>query len=294
MLMLLRKLRRYLKRYPPVVIAYNVINRVRHNLIDIKDSYLSRSTKPKETPYGFRLTGSSSIHHQAMQKGTFEPEELSLFKLYLQSADVFVDVGANIGFYSCVARSAGKYVVAIEPLQKNIKYIYANLMANDWGDVEVFPVGLSERPGLAVLYGTSSTGASLIGGWAGVFQIFKRIIPVSTLDILLGGRFEGKKLIIKIDVEGAEYPALLGSADIMQMQPKPIWIIEICLNEYHPDGMNPDFQDIFNLFWRRGYEVYTANQEKKSIQRADVERWAKSGNCDSGTINYLFVPTAKG
>lgn len=292
MSVLIQKLRRRLKHYPQVVNAYNAVNRVRHNLIDIKDSYLSGPTKLKETPYGFKLTGSSSIHHQTMQNGTFETEELSLFKEYLQNSNVFVDVGANIGFYSCVARSAGKYVVAIEPLQKNIKYIYANLMANNWTDVEVLPVGLSEQPGLAVLYSASSTGASLIKGWAGGAQIFSRIIPVSTLDILLGGRFKNKKLIIKIDVEGAEYPVLLGATSIMQIQPKPIWIIEICSTEHHPDGMNPDFQDIFTLFWTHGYESYTANREKKPIQRADVERWVKSGNCDSKTINYLFVPAA--
>lgn len=290
MSVLIRKLRQQLKRYPPVVNAYNAVNRARHNLIDIKDSYLSRPTKLKETPYGFKLTGSSSIHHQTMQNGTFETEELALFKDYLQNADVFVDVGANIGFYSCVARFVEKHVVAIEPLQKNIKYIYANLMANNWEDVEVFPVGLSDSPGLAVLYSASSTGASLIKGWAGGSRIFSRIIPVSTLDILLGDRFKGKKLIIKIDVEGAEYSALLGAADIMQMQPKPVWIIEICSNEYHPNGMNPDFQNIFTLFWKHGYEVYTANREKKPIRQSDIERWGKSGNCDSGTINYLFVP----
>ena len=264
-----------------------------HNLIEIKNLYLSRSTKTKETPYGFKLTGSRSIHHLDMQNGAFEPEETSLVKEYLQNADVFIDVGANIGFYTCIARSAEKYVVAIEPLHKNVKYIYANLVANNWRDVEVFPVGLSDRPGLATLYGASTGGVSLIGGWAGSPKIFSRTIPVSTLDILLGNRFEGKTLLIKIDVEGSEYPVLLGSANVMKMQPKPIWIIEICFDYFHPDGMNPDFQDVFDLFWKYGYEVYTATQERRLIRRADVERWARSGECDTGTINYLFVPAVK-
>lgn len=288
-----KKLKQYLKRYLLVVEAHRFLSRTLYRvklwLRDVSSAYLSRSTKMKMTPLGFKLIGSNLIHHLAMQEGTFEPEETILFKEHFRNADVFVDVGANIGFYTCLARLAGKHVVAIEPLQKNLEYLYANILGNNWTDIEVFPVGLSDSPGLATLYGGSSTGASLIGSWAGASQLFRRIITVSTLDILLGDRLEGKKMLIKIDVEGAEYPVLLGATNVMCMQPKPTWIVEICLNEFHPDGMNPNFQDTFNLFWQYGYEARTADQNNQLIQRADVDRWVKDGRCGSGTINYKFV-----
>lgn len=285
-----RRIRSYLGRIPLVAYAYRALSKAKYELTDIRDSYLSKSTKLKQTPYGFSLVGSTSVHHLAMQEGTFEPEEALLFNEHLLDADVFVDVGANIGFYACIARLADKHVVAVEPLPKNLKYLYTNFMANDWNDVEVFPVGLSNHAGLATLYGASSTGASLIGSWAGATQLFRRIIPISTLDILLGTRFVGKTLLIKIDVEGVEYPVLLGSSNILCMQPKPTWMVEICFNEYHPDGMNPNFENIFNLFWENGYEARTADQRSALIQRADIERWVKCSHCDSGTINYLFIP----
>jgi len=263
----------------------------KYELKDIRDSYFAKSAKLRLTPYGFKLIGSNSIHHRAMQKGTFEPEEVSIFKeLFLQS-DLFVDIGSNIGFYACMARSAGVHVVAVEPLQKNLEYMFANFVANDWKDIEVFPVGLSQQPGLATLYGASSTGASLIGNWAGASSLFHRTIPLSTLDILLGNRFAGKKIFIKIDVEGVEYPVLLGSAGVMKMQPKPTWILEVCLNEFHPNGLNPNFNDVFNLFWQHGYEVRTADKRNKLILPADVENWVSRGSCDSGTINYKFIPS---
>jgi FkbM family methyltransferase len=227
-----------------------------------------------------------------MQEGTFEPEETALFTEQFHHTDLFVDVGANIGFYTCLARSLGKHVVAVEPLPKNQEYLFANLVANDWKDVEVFPVGLSEQPGLATLYGASSTGASLVSNWAGASNFFQRTIPLSTLDVLFGNRFAGKKIFIKIDVEGAEYSVLLGATNVMQMQPKPIWVLEVCLNEYHPNGMNPHYQDVFNLFWRYGYEARTADRHNKLIQPVDVARWVECGHCDSGTINYKFLPFA--
>lgn len=286
-----KKIKQHFRRYPLLVKTWQPVRHFfKHELKDIRDSYFSKTSKLRITPYGFKLIGSNSIHHHEMQEGTFEPEEVALFKEQFLQADLFVDVGSNIGFYACMARSVGRHVVAVEPLPKNLEYLFANLLANDWKDVEVFPVGLSENPGLATLYGASSTGASLIGNWAGASKFFQRTIPISTLDILLGDRFAGKKIFIKIDVEGVEYPVLLGAGRVIQMHPKPTWVLEVCLNEYHPDGVNPHFRDVFDLFWRNGYEVRTADKNNKLIQPADVERWLSNGCCDSGTINYKFAP----
>lgn len=262
----------------------------RFELKDICDSYLTSATKPQMTPYGFQICGSQSMHHIAMQRGEFEPEETELFIQQYEQADVVVDVGANIGFYTCLARSYGKHVLAVEPLPRNLKYLMSNLVVNKWSDVEVFPVGLSAKPGLATLYGASSTGASLIGSWAGASRVFQRTIPLTTLDILIGNRFEGRRLFIKIDVEGAEYSVLCGAVATLQLNPKPSWVLEICLDEYHPHGMNPDFKSTFELFWKHGYEIRAANKSKKLIKPSDVARWVGSGKCDSGTINYIMTP----
>lgn len=260
----------------------------KYELKDIYNSYLSKSTKPTITPYGFNLVGSSSIHHTAMQKGDFEPEETKLFLEEFSKSDVFIDVGANIGFFTCLARHANKHVLSIEPLQKNLEFLMDNLLANNWADVEVFPVGLSDKSGLATLYGASSTGASLIGSWAGATKIFKRTIPLTTLDTLVGERFNGKQIFIKVDVEGAEYAALKGAINTIKLTPKPTWVVEICLNEYHPDGINPNYEETFKLFWDNGYEVRTADHHNKLITQNDIKKWVALGKCESGTINYKF------
>lgn len=64
------------------------------------------------------MLGSNLVHHIDMQNGVFEPDETTLFKDIFKGIDIFVDVGANIGFYSCMARAAGLHVIAIEPQQK--------------------------------------------------------------------------------------------------------------------------------------------------------------------------------
>lgn len=285
-----KKIRRYFGRIPLVAYAYRAKRRVHLWLSDVRSAYLTRSTTLQATPFGFLLIGTNSIHHLAMQEGTFEPHETRLFMDLLRQVDVFVDVGANIGFYTCLARQSERHVVSVEPLTRNLKYLYANLAANKWDKVEIFPVGVGDSPGLAVLYGGSSTGASLIASWAGAVRSFRQTIPISTLDILLGSRFAGKRLLIKVDVEGAEYLTLLGAKDILRQEPRPTWVIEICLNEYHPEGMNPHYMATFGKFWEHGYEARTADERNILIQRTDVERWLQTGHCDSGTINYKFSP----
>lgn len=259
-----------------------------HNsLRDASDSYLFNTRKSVRTPQGFQLQGGGSIHHHRMQTGTFEEEETALIIRHVSESQVFVDVGANIGYYSCLARSLGRRVIAVEPLAENRKHLYANLKDNNWDDVEVFPVALSSEPGLATLYGASSTGASLIGSWAGASQRFRRIVPLSTLDILLGQRFAGARLIIKVDVEGVEYEVLSGARNTMALMPRPKWIVEVCLNEFHPDGLNPKFLATFELFWQQGYEIRTADMNNTLIRPRDVRNWVRAGHTDSGSIGYL-------
>lgn len=271
--------------------AMTKIAQLRHNSRDLYYSLSPTVGHAKRmTPYGFSVIAGNSAHHRLMQAGTFESDEVSLIADFLQRSDVFVDIGANIGFYSCLARSLGKHTVAIEPQGQNLRYLYANLLANDFSDAEVFPLGLSRQPGVETLYGVSSTGASMIPGWAAQPRRFRKTIPVSTLDILLGARFEGQRLFIKLDVEGFEYQVLRGSGMVLSMHPQPTWMVEICLSEYHPGGRNPHYRDTFAMFFDAGYEVRTADQHRAPIGVAEIARRASEGRSQSTAINYLMVP----
>ncbi|MFH1118148.1 MAG: FkbM family methyltransferase [Pseudomonadota bacterium] len=239
-----------------------------------------------ETPLGFRLAGSPR-----MQAGTFEPDEVALITAELTKADVFVDVGANVGFFTCLARSMEKYTIAVEPLPDNLRYLYGNLVVNGWTDcVEVFPLGIADAPGLAELYG-AGTGASLLRGWAGISEHFKRIVPVSTLDTIVGHRFDGKRIVIKMDVEGAEFRALLGASETLGRRPQPTWIIEITYSANRPNGTsNPNFADTFHLMWEHGYRVHSIGSACREITCQEIEEFEMTGREPKwGTLNYLFV-----
>ncbi|GAH55819.1 unnamed protein product, partial [marine sediment metagenome] len=119
---------------------------------------------------------------------------------------------------------------------------------------------------------------------------FKRVIPVNTLDTLLGDRFDGKNLFIKIDVEGAEYNVLRGALKTLCISPRPTWFIEICLNEFHPGEINPDYEATFDFFWQHGYEVRMANKEFTLVTHSDIKSWVANKSSTTNNFNYLFIP----
>ena len=267
--------------------------RARWNFHLFKDWYGTKIwTKTSEvtTPLGFKLTSGFHPAYELMRRGTFEIEETAIISKMLDRVDQFVDIGANLGYYTCLALQRGKPVIAFEPQQQNLQCLFQNLTSNGWEDgAEVFPVALSEKPGLLTLYGASGPSASLVKDWAGYSSRYKKTVPVSTLDNILAGRLQDKRLFVKMDVEGADYQVLKGASSTLSRDIKPVWLLEICLDEFHPSGRNPDFQKIFDLFSSRGYFAYTATDVPKLVTPGDVQDWVSRGHADSGTFNYVFV-----
>jgi FkbM family methyltransferase len=251
---------------------------------DIRDDRAARAVPPVQTPFGFLLGGSAEMVTTA-----FEPEETAFLQTAMAECDVFVDIGANVGFFSCLARARGKSVLAVEPLPRNVSTLCANLTANGWRDVEVFPLGLGDRPGIATLYG-GGTGASLLATWSGGQQSRRREIPISTLDVILGGRFDGKRLLIKVDVEGVELDVLRGASAVLQRSARPVWLVEVCLTENFPAGnQNPHFREVFELFADSGYNAYSLSAGMRRVTLDDVRRWVERGIREFGYVSYVFT-----
>lgn len=259
-----------------------------HRLRDFFDTYIAFK-KVVETPFGFSMLGGSSQHHKAMQKGIFELTEVTWLKEQADHFDVFVDIGANIGYFTCLARSMGKRVIAIEPFQLNSEILLRNIEMNKGSPVEVFPVALSSEVHTLRLYGASSTGASLINNWAGASTLVSRLVPVSTLDILLSGRFFNEKLLIKVDVEGAEFDLLRGALDTIQRSLRPTWLVEITMGQFMPEGVNRRFIDTFALFMERGYSAsLLTDQGLLPITKESLAKWQSQGYSDYDEFNYVF------
>lgn len=283
----MKAIKAWVKRTPWALAAYRRISWPVTVMMDQWATRYWRRTSEVKTPLGFTLISGLHPAYTQMRLGTFERDETAAILQVLPETDVFVDVGANLGYYSLLARQHGKDVVAFEPQPHNLQCLYRNLAANGWQEgTEIFPIALAAEPGVMTLYGASGPSASLVKDWAGYSPRHQQSVPVSTLDRMLAGRYDGQRLLIKIDVEGAEHGVLLGSVATLGRTPRPAWLVEICLDEYHPGG-NQHFGEIFELFWRHGYTAHLANG--RAVTPGDVTEWVKAGRTAGEGFNYLFL-----
>lgn len=236
------------------------------------------------SPWGFKLSG-----NEAMARGEFEPSETEVVRELLRDVDVLVNIGANVGYYCCHALSMGKRVVAFEPMPRNLRFLCQNMKANNWADVEIFPLALSNRPAVLEIYG-ADTGASLVKGWAGTPESHVTLVPASTLDLVLGERLRGQRALVLMDVEGAELAVLLGAAAVLRSDTKPVWMIEIASAEHQPHGIavNPNFARTFGIMREAGYSAFTADRAMREVTKADVDAVQAGDVQRFSTHNFLF------
>lgn len=270
---MMKFLRETLRRFPSLYAAASGV--YRHRTL----------TRPLvETPFGIRLAGSAE-----MEQGSFEPEETALVLELLDEITVFINVGANIGYYSLLARSRDCSVVAIEPFPRNVLMLTRNAIANGWSDIEVIPMGVGPKPSLLKIYG-GGTAASFVEGWAGAPKDHFEIVSVSTLDNVIGERFRNHRVMIMIDVEGFELGVLQGAQGLLRRCPAPVWFIEICISEHQPAGTisNPHLISTFEQFWENGYECKIASKEDNPVSQADVRSWAEGKDLPQ-SHNFIFT-----
>jgi len=250
----------------------------------LRDVTLWHIARP--TRYGFALAGN---HHAT--RADYEPEETDAFLELVASHDAVIDIGANVGLYSCLAASRRKQVLSFEPSARNLKFLCRNLWDNQFQNVEVFPLGLAKEPGLSRLYGFGGI-SSFVRGWADADERRFATVPVTSLDTVIADRFPGRKLLIKMDVEGFELDVLAGAERTLNRLPMPTWFVEILLipERVQSDGSS-SFAAAFETFWSRGYNCKKLNTTRDLVRPEDVRRWVSARRVEDGTRNFLFCKT---
>lgn len=241
------------------------------------------SRRFRDHPLGFAFAGRDSFFRE-----TWEPHERAIITDALRDTDVFIDVGANEGIYTCIAAARGVHVCAIEPEPGNLKFLTSNVQRNGFAHVEVFPVAVSSDPGVASFYGDGVI-ASLSPQWHNWRPSFSRLTPVNTLDNLFAGRWPDKRLFFKVDVEGAEIEAMAGAAELLGRTVRPRWLIEIfpALRDA-ARSPNPHFRTLFEQMFALGYGC-TRVDTRSPVTMADVSGWAAAPAQRSGGFNFLFA-----
>ena len=243
---------------------------------------------PVNTPFGFKFLGPS-----VMQDGSFEVTETKiLIKLFFQ-ADIFVNVGANFGYYICMARNMGVRSIAIEPIPINQRILKQNLIENSWDqNVILHPIACGNSNGNVTIYG-EGTGASIIPGWAQNPSRLKHIVPMKKLDNILSNEKVTSKSVILIDVEGFEFDVLRGAENILGSPDKPVIMLESGLTDHRSEGgLNLKFLEIFKFIVKNGYRVFNVKDINFEITQELIEKNIEQNEDQLGTHNFLIIPNS--
>lgn len=166
----------------------------------------------------------------------YEPELAHALTSRLKPGDVFVDVGANIGFFSVLAArviTAAGTVIAFEPHPGARSGMMHALAENDLaGIVEIVPAAAGASSGSARLFLSQDTVLSTTDPSRSPAREFSfdRAIDVEqvTLDDWFRGRPDLAKRIraIKIDVEGTEAEVVAGMRETLLLCPGAVILCE--------------------------------------------------------------------
>jgi len=197
--------------------------------------------------------------------GVWEPSITYWVVSSLSAGDVFVDVGANIGYYSVLASSIiGQegLVVAVEPSPHFYSALQRNLKRNNCTNVSAWNLAASDRTDVVLNFVQpdrfnrgNSTAVLAEGSSQALFraktELLANLIPDSRL---------ANTRLIKIDVEGFELAALRGMASLFD---RLRFEVEI-LVEISPELLKRQFQsarDIFELLRIHGFNAYKINND---------------------------------
>lgn len=197
--------------------------------------------------------------------GFYEPD-VSLFLMRcLRTGDVFIDVGANQGFFSLLGAvlvgNSGK-VIACEPGTNNLADIERNIGGNaEVRNVTIVrnPVSNQSGPVSFFLNSDDSGGNALwdVAEWPDNRKSQRkpdvRVMESTKLDTL-ASTIQGTIRCIKIDTEGAEQLVLEGSASLLAQSRVDFIIAE--LHEFGLEKLGSSQMTLRNLMASYGYECY--------------------------------------
>jgi FkbM family methyltransferase len=155
----------------------------------------------------------ASVSVQIRDDGVYEPYVSAVLDRLLGPGDVFVDVGANVGYHT--ARAAARVgpsgrVLAVEANPENARLLALTVAANELHQVDVLPLALGDRLG-HVNFGShiGSNGGFAPDDTASLASGRATVVPTVPLDALGLERLD----VMKIDVEGGESIVVAGGVD---------------------------------------------------------------------------------
>jgi FkbM family methyltransferase len=180
--------------------------------------------------------------------------------LKLNRGETFVDVGANVGYYSLKAAIGNKdnevRVVAIEAHPETYSALLQNIKCNGLDDgssiVAINKAVADKKHDTIMMYERHAEDGTKMAGNSSICIAFDKknsvLVQCDTLDNILAGY--DRVDVLKMDIEGAEVMALKGASEVLKKMRKIV--VEI-----HGDNL----AQVISILREGGFEITTIPYE---------------------------------
>ncbi|GHC04770.1 FkbM family methyltransferase [Cerasicoccus arenae] len=209
--------------------------------------------------------------------GLHEFTDMGFLLHFLRDEDVFIDVGANVGSYTVLACAVvGAHGYAFEPIPTTYSRLVDNVRLNKMEDIVVcINKGVGAEKGELKFTSGRDTMNHAISEGEQEQAVDMISVPVTRLDDELANV---SPALMKIDVEGYEWPVLQGADSILDSSSLKCLILET--NEL---GMRYGYDEslIINLLTSKGFQAYSYDPFMRKLTPL------KSGSSEKG--NTIFI-----
>jgi FkbM family methyltransferase len=220
-----------------------------------------------------------------LKYGAWAPEIGALMRRLLRPGMTFVDVGANVGYFSVLGSKlvgpSGR-VFCIEADPANVAILRANLWRNGCSNAKVFPVAAwSERTKLNLR--TNPEGGA--GSSVGMDDQEAAGLDAFRVDQLVDGRVD----YMKVDCESTDHMVVSGTAELFRANPRMIATVEFNPDHTSHTGHTP--RQILDLYRGLGLRPFLISPHGL-LGATTYERLAASGSSVEQVIyDFALSPT---
>lgn len=194
---------------------------------------------------------------------------LEIFKKLKNSSTLFIDIGANIGYYSLLASSQGIKVVAFEPVVKNLELFEQSIWSNNFEKlIKVHNIGIGEKKYRA-MFNTYDDNMGLCRPVELCEQITIPIssteeVQIDTINEYIN--FDGiDNVVVKINVESMELEVLRSFDKLLESTKIKYILIEI-------SRVGKKHLEVINIFKKYGFtKVYFIEDNTKNKLEYNTE-----------------------
>ena len=209
--------------------------------------------------------------NEIISTGTFEDTELKMFLSFLQENMVIFDIGANIGYYTILAASrVGSHgqIYAFEPDKENFAILKNNVELNQHSNVKLLQLAVSDECGYLELNISLDNKGDHRTRKTSDLNIDRKSYKVKSITIdSFCDENNVYPDVIKMDIQGFEYFAILGMMNLLTQTQDLVLLIELW-----PYGLNESSGlDTSELLYKQlenfGFVIFNIDENSKKVSK---------------------------